>query len=68
MEVETHVLDKEEVFPVKGEPVRVMSSVRVCNVCGEDVFDEKLDSQNLENAFAIYRERHHIISPSEIKS
>jgi putative zinc finger/helix-turn-helix YgiT family protein len=67
-EVGTHVVDKEEEFPVKGEPIRVKSRVRVCDECGDNMFDEELDSQNLENAFAVYRARHGIISPSEIKA
>jgi len=66
-EVETHIIDREEEFPVKGEPTRVMSRVRVCDACGEDLFDEELDSHNLERAFIIYREKHGVISPEGIK-
>jgi len=67
-DVETRVIERDEEFPVRGDPVRVKSSVRVCNVCGEDIFDEELDSRNLETAFDVYRERHDVISSSEIEA
>jgi putative zinc finger/helix-turn-helix YgiT family protein len=65
-EVETRTVKREEEFPVKGEPVKVLSSVRICADCGEDLSDKDLDSATLRAAYDVYRRQHNIISPDEI--
>jgi putative zinc finger/helix-turn-helix YgiT family protein len=66
--VATHIIEKEQEFPVKGEPIRVLSSVRVCDACGEEIFDRGLDSANLLAAYDVYRQRHDLMTPSDIRS
>lgn len=65
-EVKTRIVEREEEFPVKGEPVTVLASVRICADCGEDLSDKELDSATLQAAYDVYRQRHNIISPDEI--
>lgn len=67
-ETDTSVVCRIETYPVKGEDTTVQANVRVCNRCQQDVFDERLDSANLAQAFDAYRFRHKILSLAEIKS
>lgn len=66
-EVPTTVKDMVESYPVKGESVTVTARVRVCQVCGEELWDDILDSQNLRRAYAAYRETHGLLQPEEIQ-
>jgi putative zinc finger/helix-turn-helix YgiT family protein len=67
-EAETKVVRVNETYKVKGEEIETVSSVRICERCGSDVFDEVLDSANLQRAYDIYRQMHHILSPDDIRS
>jgi len=67
-EDQTRVVTREETFPVKGEPITISTNVRVCDKCGEDVYDRELDSASLIKAFDVYRSIHGLVSPSDIKA
>lgn len=66
-EVESVVRDMSETYPVKGEEVTISAHVRICCCCGEQMWDEELDSKNLQMAFSIYRQRHNLLQPVEIR-
>ena len=66
-EVLTEVKTVSETYPVKGEEITVTAKVRCCKNCGQDIWDEELDGQNLLDAFAIYRQRHGLLQPEEIR-
>lgn len=61
-----HLLDKKEVYPVKGEPIEIDARVAVCDECGEEIFHPVYDRINQENAFNVYRKKHNLLLPSEI--
>ena len=63
----TTVVSKKESFNVKGEDIKIESSVLVCDTCKEDIFDEILDERNLELAYTAYRKKHNLLSPVKIK-
>lgn len=65
---ETKVINRLESVPVKGEEIEINNSIRVCEKCGEDIFDEELENNNLNLAYDVYRRKHHILFPSEIKA
>ena len=67
-EQEVTIEKKKEVFPVKGDPIEVVSDVITCTVCGEEIFDITLDEQNLARAYQEFRNKHNYFSPIEIKS
>lgn len=67
-ERDTEVVEKEEVFNIRGEEIRIRSEIRFCSVCKEELFDESLDEENIKRVYNVYRERHGILSPGEIKS
>ena len=64
----TDISTVTESYPVKGEPTSITATVRVCVGCNEPVYDRELDVANLSRAFDIYRSKHGIRSPSEIRA
>jgi YgiT-type zinc finger domain-containing protein len=56
-----------ETYPVKGENVQVEAQVLHCLKCGEALFDPDLDGENLERAYQIYRQRHGLLGPADVK-
>ena len=66
-EVETKVITRKENFKICGENIEVDAQVMLCANCGEEIFNEELDSATLLNAYNEYRRRHKLLSPEEIK-
>ncbi len=64
--VPTEVVKKREVFHVFHDEIEVVSNVRVCGNCKEEIYDEKLDSETQEEVFRIYRGKHKLLSKNEI--
>lgn len=58
----------KEVYPVKGENIEVESCVSVCCNCNNEIWNEEVDSQNIKNAFDLYRLRHGLLSSQQIKA
>jgi len=56
-----------ETYPVKNEPVTIEANVTYCSVCGEKIWNQEIDDVNLKAAFRIYREKHGLLQPEEIK-
>ncbi len=65
--IEGQIISKDETFNVRGEDIKITSSVMVCNECKDEIFNEILDQKNLESAYLEYRKRHDLLSPSKIK-
>lgn len=66
-EVGTKIIISQETYNVCGEKITVNARVLVCAECGEELFDEKLDSATLIDAYNEYRKRHKLLFPEEIK-
>lgn len=62
------IVAKRETFPVRGEDVEVDTHVGVCPECGDEVSVERLESEALRSAFAVYRQRHGLLAPSDMKA
>lgn len=56
-----------ESYTVRGEEIEVEANVLICSVCGEDIFDKKMDSVNLQKVYAIYRAKQDLLSSDEIR-
>lgn len=63
---DSQVISKEEMFKVKGEDIKIMSSIAICNECKEEVFVEELEEVNLKTAFTEYRKLHDLLTPMQI--
>jgi len=48
----TTVVERQETYPVRQVPTTITTQVRVCLRCGADVYDQALDQQSLERAYA----------------
>lgn len=66
-EVQVKTLTKREIFNVCGEDIEADVQVMVCADCGEEIFDEELDSATLIHAYNEYRKRHKLLLPEEIR-
>lgn len=66
-EVKTKIITKKETFNVREDAIEVDSQVMVCAECGEEMFNEKLDSATLMSAYNKYRKRHNLLFPEDIK-
>lgn len=66
-EVETKIITRKEILNVCGEDIEVDAQVMVCAECGEELFNEGLDSATLINACNEYRRRHKLLLPEEIR-
>jgi len=58
---------EKEVYNVRGEPIEIEAEVTICQKCGSKIFDEERDSRNLEKAYSLYRAKHNLLSPDEIR-
>ncbi|NNG67895.1 type II TA system antitoxin MqsA family protein [Caldanaerobacter subterraneus] len=67
-EQETEVIEKEEVSNIRGDKIKALARIRICSICGEELFDEELEEENIQRVYDIYRKKHGILSPEEIKN
>jgi len=65
--VKYEVKNKEETYTVKGEEIKIDAKVAYCKNCRKEIFYEELDKENQRKVFDIYRERHNLLSPEDIK-
>lgn len=66
-ETETKVIRKIESWKVLGESIEYETDVRICAVCGEEIFDDQLDDRTMKAVYNIYRSNHGMLSAEEIK-
>jgi len=59
---------EEQVIPVRGEDVAMSGSVLHCSMCKEALVSEEHDSATLAGAYGIYRKRHGLLTPQEIRA
>ena len=59
---------EEESYPVKGEETTIHANVAYCTVCGEQIWNQELDDENLKTAYRVFRDKHELLQPEEIKS
>ena len=66
--VDTEIKSRKETFNVCGDNITLDASVMVCAECGEELFNEQLDETTLLNAYNLYRKKHKLLLPDEIKA
>lgn len=59
--------ERDETLPVRGEPIEVHARVAICPGCGVDMSVEALDDATLATAFNLYRQKHGLMTPEEMK-
>lgn len=66
-EVEVNTIIKRESYNVYGEEIEVDAKILVCAECEEELFCEELDTETLNAVYKIYREKHKLLFPAEIR-
>ena len=61
------IVQKEETYPVLGENTTIVANVKVCDDCGEEVFDFQLDEDNMQRTFAKYKRCHPLTTFMDMK-
>jgi putative zinc finger/helix-turn-helix YgiT family protein len=64
---ETSIIERKGTYEVRGDPVVINEQVRLCGNCSSVIFDEELDSKNIQKAYALYREKNGLLQPSDIR-
>ncbi len=59
--------EQEELIPVRGEDIPVLVKTHVCQACGMDYCNPQEESDPLDAAYRIYRERRKMLQPEEIR-
>ena len=57
-----------EIFHVRGIDITITSPARICENCGEIIFDEVLDDEKLKLVYRAYREQKGMLQPEEIRA
>ena len=65
---EYDVVERPDTFEVRGERIVVDARIAVCRTCGDDIGLGELDDATFQAAYAIYRARHDLLSPEQIKA
>lgn len=66
-EVGIKVEEITEETTVRNKPISLTAKVAVCPQCERKLFDEELESANIDRAFQIYRDKYDLLTPEEIK-
>ena len=62
------IKNEKEAYPVKNEPTEIQAQISYCRHCGEQIWNEELDPENLQAAYRKYRTDHGLLQPEEIKA
>lgn len=54
-EVKTKLITKKEIFYVREDTFEIDAKVMVCAECGEEIFNERLDTETLNSVYDKYR-------------
>ena len=57
-----------ETFHVRGIDITITSPARICENCGEIIFDEVLDDEKLKLVYRAYREQKGLLQPEGIRA
>lgn len=64
---EIEIREEKESYPVKNEQTEIIAEVTCCKHCGEQIWNEELDEDNLKKAYTKYRSTHGLLQPEDIK-
>src|SRR5659263_618255 len=65
---EVEIREEKESYPVKNVQTEVMAHVTYCKHCGEQIWNEELDEENLKLAYREYRIANGLLQPEDIKN
>lgn len=66
--VTAQLVERGETLPVKGEDVAYTATVAVCPHCGETIADARVESGNIDAAYAAYCKAHGLVTKDEVRN
>jgi putative zinc finger/helix-turn-helix YgiT family protein len=66
--VDCDIIERPDTFTIRGEDVTVGAQIAVCPCCGEEIGVEALDNVAFLAAYAVYRARHDLLQPEQIRA
>lgn len=62
----TTIIERQETYVVKGDEITIDAKIRKCENCNEEIFDIKLDTENLKRAYRKYKQKYNLMQAEEI--
>lgn len=62
------IIERPDIFEIRGEEVTVDARVARCRLCGEEIGMAELDDVTYRAAYNVYRARHDLLQPEQIKA
>lgn len=66
--VEYEIIEKKEVYNLRGDLIEINSYVAKCKRCNSELFEPYLENENLKQLYRKYAKKHNLILPEDIKS
>lgn len=66
-EREFEIREENESYPIRNETIRIIAKITYCKHCGEQIWNDQLDDENLKTAYRKFRMSHSLLQPEEIK-
>ena len=66
-QVEATIEERSETLTVKGEEITATAYIACCPYCGEEIGDSRLEQENLQRVYDVYRQKHGLVTPEQIK-
>lgn len=60
--------NKDEEYEIRKDKFHINAEVFFCPYCNEELFDEEVDSKNLEKVYNLYREKYNLLTVAQIKA
>jgi putative zinc finger/helix-turn-helix YgiT family protein len=61
------IIRKREIYEIKNDKIEILSDVAKCANCGTELYDIKLEDNNLKRVYREYAKKHKLVLPEEIK-
>ncbi|TYB96401.1 MAG: DUF4065 domain-containing protein [Kosmotoga sp.] len=65
--VNYNVIKKREIYEIKNDKIEIVSNIAKCTICGSELYDIKLEDDNLKRVYRKYAKKYKLILPEEIK-
>jgi putative zinc finger/helix-turn-helix YgiT family protein len=66
--VEYEIIEKKEVYNLRGDLIEINSDVAKCKTCNSELFEPYLENENLKQLYRKYAKKHNLVLPEDIKS
>jgi putative zinc finger/helix-turn-helix YgiT family protein len=65
--VKYEIIKKREIYEIKNDKIEILSNIAKCANCGTELYDIKLEDNNLKRVYRKYAKKHKLVLPEETK-